>query len=257
MPAPENRFRTALMDGKLQIGCWLALASPYSAEAIARSGFDWLLIDGEHAPNDLPLILAQLQAIASSAASAVVRLPIGETWIIKQILDLGCQTVLVPMVESAEQAAELAAAMHYPPRGVRGIGSALARASQFAGIPDYLATADNQVCLIVQVESRRGLSAIEEIAAVEGVDGLFVGPSDLAADMGYIGQTSHPEVKAAVEDAIGRIRACGKPAGVLAFDQAVVRNYIALGATFPAVSSDVTILTSGARQLAASFKPGG
>lgn len=254
MPAPENRFKTALLNDRLQVGCWLALASPYSAEAIARAGFDWLLIDGEHAPNDIPLILGQLQAIAPSPASAVVRIPVGETWIIKQVLDLGCQTILVPMVESAEQARMLAAAMHYPPRGVRGIGSALARASQFAGIADYLATADDQVCLLVQVESRRGLAAIEEIAAVDGIDGIFVGPSDLAADMGRIGQPSHPEVKAAVEDAIGRIRACGKPAGVLAFDQAVVRGYIALGASFPAVSSDVTILTSGARQLAASFK---
>lgn len=254
MPAPENRFKTALLNDRLQVGCWLALASPYSAEAIARAGFDWLLIDGEHAPNDIPLILGQLQAIAPSPASAVVRIPVGETWIIKQVLDLGCQTILVPMVESAEQARMLAAAMHYPPRGVRGIGSALARASQFAGIADYLATADDQVCLLVQVESRRGLAAIEEIAAVDGIDGIFVGPSDLAADMGRIGQPSHPEVKAAVEDAIRRIRACGKPAGVLAFDQAVVRGYIALGASFPAVSSDVTILTSGARQLAASFK---
>lgn len=254
MPAPENRFKTALLNDQLQVGCWLALASPYSAEAIARAGFDWLLIDGEHAPNDIPLILGQLQAIAPSPASAVVRIPVGETWIIKQVLDLGCQTILVPMVESAEQARMLAAAMHYPPRGVRGIGSALARASQFAGIADYLATADDQVCLLVQVESRRGLAAIEEIAAVDGIDGIFVGPSDLAADMGRIGQPSHPEVKAAVEDAIRRIRACGKPAGVLAFDQAVVRGYIALGASFPAVSSDVTILTSGARQLAASFK---
>lgn len=255
MPAPHNSFRAALLEGKQQIGCWLALASPYSTEAVARAGFDWLLIDGEHAPNDLPLVLAQLQAIAPSPASAVVRIPVGETWIIKQILDLGCQTVLVPMVESAEQARMLAAAMHYPPRGVRGIGSALARASQFAGIPDYLATADEEVCLLLQVESRKGLAVIEEIAAVEGVDGLFVGPSDLAADMGLIGQPSHADVRAAVGDAIKRIVACGKPAGVLSFDPEIVRGYIALGATFPAVSSDVTLLTSGARQLAKSFKP--
>jgi 4-hydroxy-2-oxoheptanedioate aldolase len=256
MPAPENRFRSALMAGRLQIGCWLALADGYSAEAVAGTGFDWVVIDGEHAPNDIPRMLAQLQAIAGSPASPVIRIPVGETWLIKQVLDLGCQTILVPMVESAEQARGLAAAMRYPPVGVRGIGSALARASRYAGIPDYLATANGEVCLLVQVESRRGLAAIEEIAAVEGVDGIFIGPSDLAADMGLIGQPSHPEVRAAVEDAIARIRAAGRPAGILAFDPAVVRRYIELGVTYAAVTSDVTLLTSSARQMAASFRAG-
>lgn len=254
MPAPENRFRTALVAGRLQIGCWLALADAYSAEAMAGAGFDWLVIDGEHAPNDIPRILAQLQSMAGGTAAPVVRLPVGNTWLIKQVLDLGCQTILVPMVDSAEQAQMLAAAMRYPPQGVRGIGSALARASGYNAIRDYLATANAQTCLLVQVESRRGLEAIEEIAAVEGVDGIFVGPSDLAADLGFIGQASHPEVRAAVEDAIRRIRAAGKPAGVLTFDPTLVRRYIELGVRFAAVGADVALLTNAARQLAASFR---
>lgn len=254
MPAPINRFKAALSRNELQIGCWLALADGYSAEAMAGAGFDWLVVDGEHAPNDLPRLVEQLQGLTAGTADPVIRLPIGETWMIKQVLDIGCQTVLVPMVESAEQARELASAMRYPPHGVRGVGSALARASGFGAIGDYLPTADDQVCLLLQVESRRGLAAIEEIAAVDGVDGIFVGPSDLAADMGLLGKPGHPDVVAAVEDAIVRIVASGKPAGVLSFDRALVQRYLASGVTFAAVGADIALLTQAARALAASFK---
>lgn len=254
MPASKNSFLAALRENRLQIGLWLALADAYSAEAVGGAGFDWLVIDGEHAPNDLPRMLAQLQALANSASSPVVRLPIGETWLIKQVLDIGFQTVLVPMVESAAQAETLASAMRYPPKGMRGVGSALARASRFNAIPDYLATADDEVCLLVQVESREGLAAIEEIAAVEGVDGIFIGPSDLAADMGFIGQAGHPEVREAVESAIGRIRAAGKPAGILTFDPVLIRRYIEIGAIFVAVGADITLLTNAARTLAESYR---
>ncbi|MGV3650198.1 MAG: aldolase/citrate lyase family protein [Devosia sp.] len=254
MPAPHNRFKAALKRRDLQIGCWLALANSYTAEAMAGAGFDWLVIDGEHAPNDLPRMLEQLQALKGGTADAVIRIPMGETWMIKQVLDIGCQNVLVPMVESGDQAHELARAMRYPPHGIRGVGSALARASGFGAVTDYLPSANAEACLIVQVESRRGLAAIEDIAAVDGVDGIFIGPSDLAADMGHLGKPSYPEVKAAVEDAIARIVAAGKPAGVLSFDRTMLESYIARGVSFAAVGADVALLTQAARALAASFR---
>jgi len=254
MPAPHNRFKQAIAAGQTQIGCWLALANGYTAEVMAGAGFDWLVLDGEHAPNDIPRLVEQLQALKGGTAEPVIRLPVGETWMVKQVLDIGCQTVLVPMIESAEHARTMAQAMRYPPHGIRGVGSALARASAFGAVQDYLPTSDDQVCLLLQVESRRGLAAIEEIAAIDGVDGIFIGPSDLAADMGHLGKPSHPDVVAAVEDGIRRIIAAGKPAGILTFDQAMVRRSIELGVTFAAVGADVAILRAGASALAASFR---
>jgi len=200
MPAPRNPFKQAIAKGELQIGCWLGLADPYIAEISAGAGFDWLLIDAEHAPNDLRSIVAQLQVIAARGSHAVVRPPIGESWMIKQFLDAGAQTLLIPMVESADQARDLVAAVTYPPHGVRGVGSALARASDFAAIPDYLTTARDEICLLVQVENQKGLATLNDILAVDGIDGVFIGPSDLAADMGFIGKAGAPEVKAAVGD---------------------------------------------------------
>jgi 4-hydroxy-2-oxoheptanedioate aldolase len=254
MPAPENKFKKTLLAGQLQIGLWLGLATANSAELCGYAGFDWLVVDGEHTPSDLPLITSQLQALAASPSEAVVRVPIGETWMIKQFLDAGAQTILVPMVEDAAQAAELVKAMRYPPAGVRGVGSALARASKYNTIPDYLTTANEQVCLLVQVESANAMKNIEAIAALDGVDGVFIGPSDLAADMGFIGKAGAPEVNAAVEDGIKRILAQGKPAGVLTGDLMLAQNYIDLGATFVAVGSDVGLLTKSAGDLAKKFK---
>lgn len=254
MPAPRNTFKAALLIGEPQIGLWLGLANAYTAEICAGAGFDWLVIDGEHAPNDLPTMTAQLQAIAASGASAVVRPPIGETWIIKQLLDIGAQTILVPMVETAAQARELVKAMRYPPHGVRGVGAALARASAFNRIPDYLATANDRTCLLVQLESRAGLAALEDIASVDGVDGIFIGPADLAADMGYLGKPGAPEVQAAVEDAIMRIRKCGKAAGILTSDTKLAARYLELGAAFVAVGTDVTLLAQATSTLAGKFK---
>ena len=189
MPAPHNPFKAAIAAGELQLGCWLGLADPYIVEISAGAGFDWLLIDGEHAPNDLRSITAQLQVIAGRGSHAMVRPPIGETWIIKQLLDAGAQSLLIPMVESGAQAAELVDAVTYPPHGVRGVGSALARASDFAAIGDYLTTARDQICLLAQVENQKGMDALDNILAVDGLDGVFIGPSDLAADMGYHRQT--------------------------------------------------------------------
>lgn len=249
MPAPRNTFKAAIKSGLPQIGCWVALASAYAAEIAATAEFDWLLIDGEHAPNDLRSILEQVRVIESSDAHPVARLPIGETWMIKQYLDAGVQSILVPMVESGEQVSELVRAVQYPPRGVRGVGSALARASQFAAIPDYLKTADDQICLLVQVENRAGLNALDDILETD-VDGVFVGPSDLAADMGHIGNAGHPEVVEAVLSTITRIVAAGKAAGILTLDPVMQRNCLDLGATFVATNIDVTLFAEALRSAA-------
>jgi 4-hydroxy-2-oxoheptanedioate aldolase len=254
MPAPVNEFKAALSRGERQIGCWLGMANAYAAEIMGTAGFDWLLIDGEHAPNDLRSILAQLQALEASPSHPVVRLPIGETWMVKQVLDIGAQNILVPMVESGAQAADLVSAVRYPPKGVRGVGSALARASRFSAIPDYLTTADDEICLLVQVENRAGMAALDDILAVDGIDGVFIGPSDLAADMGHIGKPGAQEVQDAIADAIPRILKAGKAAGILAVDPASIETYAGLGVTFLAVGIDVNLLAGAARKLAAQYK---
>ncbi len=251
MPAPKNPFKQALSDGALQVGCWLGLADPYVAEISAGAGFDWVLVDAEHAPNDLRSIVAQLQVIAARPAHAVVRPPIGEAWILKQLLDAGAQSLLVPMVESGAQARALVEAVTYPPHGIRGVGAALARASDFSGIADYLTTAREQICLLAQVENNKGMEALDDILAVDGIDGVFIGPSDLAADMGFLGQTGAPEVQAAVLDAIKRIVASGKAAGILTLDEEMQRKCRDLGATFIATDIDVTLF---ARSMRASAK---
>jgi len=253
MPAPLNKFKAAIANGDRQIGLWLGMANAYAAELCAGAGFDWVVVDGEHAPNTLPVMAAQLQAIGDKT-HPVVRAPIGETWIIKQLLDIGAQTVLVPMVETAEQAQQLVRAMNYPPKGVRGVGAAMARASAFNRIPDYLTTANEQVCLLVQLESRAAMADLEAIAAVEGVDGVFIGPSDLAADMGFLGKPGAPEVQAVVEDGLARIIKAGKPAGILTADNALAQRYLDLGASFVAVGTDVTLFSQATSALAAKFK---
>jgi 4-hydroxy-2-oxoheptanedioate aldolase len=249
-----NEFKQAISEGRPQIGFWQALANPYTAEICAGAGFDWLLIDGEHAPNDVPLILAQLQAMAAYRVEPVVRLPVGDTVLIKQLLDIGARTLLVPMVETADQASELVRATRYPPAGVRGVGSAISRGSRWNRTPHYLEEAERDICLLLQIESRAGLAAIEDIANVAGVDGLFIGPSDLAADMGHLGNPGAPDVQEAIRTGIGRIRARGKAAGVLIADEPLAREYLALGATFVAVGTDVTVLARGAEALATRFR---
>ncbi|SLN36494.1 aldolase/citrate lyase family protein [Ruegeria meonggei] len=246
MPAPKNNFKAALKAGTPQIGCWIAMANTYAAEIAATARFDWLLVDGEHAPNDLRSILDQVRVIEGSGSTPVARLPIGETWMIKQYLDAGVQNLLVPMVESGDQARALVRAVQYPPHGVRGVGSSLARASQFAAIPDYLKTADEQICLLVQVENRLGLSALDDILTSD-VDGVFIGPADLAADMGHIGNAGHPDVVEAVLDAITRIVAAGKAAGILTLDPDMQRKCLELGASFVATNIDVTLFANALR----------
>jgi len=254
MPAPRNAFKQAIANGELQLGCWLGLAEPYIAEISAGAGFDWLLIDGEHAPNDLRSIVAQLQVIAARNTHAVVRPPIGETWLIKQLLDAGAQSLLVPMVESAAQARALVDAVTYPPHGVRGVGSALARASDFAAIPDYLTTARDEICLLAQVENRKGLEALDDILAVDGLDGVFIGPSDLAADMGYIGQAGAAEVKRTVLAAMEKIVASGKAAGILTLDTAFQQECREIGASFIATDIDVSLFARNMRAAASAAR---
>ena len=198
---PSNSFKQALTRGDTLYGLWLSLADAYSAEVCAGAGFDWLVVDGEHAPNDLRSILAQLQALAAYPSAPVVRLPVGDPVLVKQVLDIGARTLLIPMVESAAQARELVAATRYPPQGIRGVASALVRASGFSRDATYLQHANEGICLLVQVESAAALGELDSIAAVEGVDGVFVGPADLAASMGHLGNPAHPDVQAAIQGA--------------------------------------------------------
>ncbi|AWI60176.1 4-hydroxy-2-oxoheptanedioate aldolase [Sinorhizobium fredii] len=257
MPAPRNLFKQALKDGRAQIGLWQALANPYTVEICVEAGYDWLLLDAEHAPNDIPLLVAQLQAMKGTASHAVIRPPIGETYIVKQLLDIGAQTLLIPMVDSKELAETMVKAVRYPPQGVRGVGAALARASKFNRIPDYLQTANDEICLLLQVESRAGLAALDDIATTDGVDGVFIGPADLAADMGFLGKPGAPEVQAAVEAALLRIQSHGKAAGILTGDLALAKRYLELGATFVAIGNDVTLLANATSQLLRDFEKAG
>lgn len=254
MTVPQNPFKRALAAGERQIGCWLDFADASAAEMMGSCGFDWLVIDGEHGPNDIRSIRDQLMALEASDSHPVVRVPIGETWIIKQVLDAGAQTVLVPMVETADQARELVRACQYPPFGTRGVGAAGARATRFSGIPNYIAQADQEICLLLQVENRAGIAALDDILAVEGVDGIFIGPADLSTDMGHQGNAAHPEVRATIADAFARIRAAGKAPGILGVSEEANQAYADMGAQFHAVGMDVLILVETARKLAAEWK---
>lgn len=249
-----NRLKSRLAAGETGLGLWQALASPYTAEICAGSGFDWLLFDGEHAPNTIPLLLAQLQAAAPYDVEPVGRLPVGDPVLIKQYLDIGFRTLLAPMVDSAGQAEQLVAATRYPPEGVRGVASSLSRAARFGAIPDYLHRAAEGICLFAQIESRAGLEAIDEIAAVAGIDGLFVGPADLAASLGHLGDPRHADVQQAIAAALASIQAAGKIAGIFALDAGDARRRIAEGFRFVSLGSDIALLDKGARGLLAAVR---
>ena len=244
-----NRLKQAFMEKRPQIGLWQALANAYTAEICARAGYDWLLFDGEHAPNTLQTLLAQLQAVAPFALEPVARPPAGEPAIIKQYLDIGFRTLLVPMVENAAQAQDLVAAVRFPPRGIRGVASATSRASGFGAQADYLQTAHEEVCLLAQIESAAALDRIEEIAAVDGIDGLFIGPGDLAASLGHLGQPRHPAVQAAIAKALDRIQGAGKPAGIFALDLDDAHARLLEGALFVSIGTDVGLLSTQAKTL--------
>lgn len=257
MQTPTNPFKQALAEKRTQIGLWLGLADAYCAEICAGAGFDWLLIDGEHSPNGLRSVLQQAQAIAAyPGANAIARVPVGHgdvgTALIKQYLDLGLQTILVPMVDTPAQAQAIARAMRYPPHGIRGMGGA--RASRWGRYPAYAKEANEQVCLLVQAETREALANLDAIAAVDGIDGVFIGPADLSASLGHVGDPNHPEVQAAIADAIARIQRAGKAAGILTPDEAQARKYLELGALFVAVGLDTNLLARSTSALAARFK---
>lgn len=248
-----NRWAELLRGDQTQIGMWIASGNAYSAEICAGAGLDWLMLDQEHVPNDIRSTLAQLQAVAAYPVEVLVRPASGDPVAIKQLLDIGATNLIVPMVESADEARALVAATRYPPEGIRGVGSALARASRWNRVSDYLITADEGITLTVQVESLEGLKALEEIASVEGIDGVFIGPADLAASMGYLGKPESPDVVAAIEQAISMIVSCGTFAGVNAFNEKFARRYMAAGANFVLVGADVTLLARGSEALAGQY----
>lgn len=254
MQMPGNTFKQALQDGKPQIGLWVGLADAYVTELLANAGFDWLLIDAEHAPNDPRSVLPQLQAMAPYPAHPVVRPVQGDVALIKQYLDIGAQTLLIPMVETAEQAARMVAATRYPPQGVRGVGSSLARASRWNNVDDYLHACGQEMCVLVQVESVTALENVPAIAAVHGVDGVFFGPSDLSASMGVLGKPGDAVVQKAIAEGIALVKRAGKAPGILSSDPKFARDYLAMGALFVAVGVDTSLLMKAAKDLAAAFK---
>jgi 4-hydroxy-2-oxoheptanedioate aldolase len=254
MELPRNAFKHALAAGKLQIGLWSSLCSNIVAEIIADSGFDWILFDTEHSPNEIPGLLSQLQAAARGTATPIVRPAWNDPVLFKRILDIGSQSLLVPYVQSPEEARRAVAATRYPPAGIRGV-TASGRASRYGRIGQYLSTADSEICLLVQVETRPALDQLEAIAGVEGIDGVFIGPADLAASLGHNGNSRHPTVQRAIEDAAQRLSAIGKPAGILTVDEEEARRYIGWGYKFVAVGADLRLLSRAADALAKSFKP--
>jgi 4-hydroxy-2-oxoheptanedioate aldolase len=252
MELPPNALKRAFREGRPQIGLWSQLTSPVVAEILSRSGFDFLIIDTEHAPNELPHVLAQLQAMVGGTATPVVRAAWNDPVLVKRLLDVGAQTLIVPFVQNADEARQAVAATRYPPHGARGVAVAT-RASGYGRVAGYLARAHEELCVLVQIETRAAIANIEAIAAVEGIDGLFIGPGDLAADLGHTGGAWHPDVRAAIDGAIRRIRATGKAAGILAPVEADARHYLELGCLCVAVGSDVGLLARQSEALAARF----
>lgn len=242
MPAPENLIKTRLKAGHTQLGLWLNLACDVSAELAGQVGFDWCLIDAEHGSSSLPMVRAQLMALAAAGCPAAVRVAENKAWMLKQALDLGAQTVLVPMVGSGAEAAAAANAVYYPPKGARGLAAGVVRASGYGAVPDYASTANDQICLMVQAENRAALDNIDDIAGTEGVDCVFIGPSDLAADMGHLGNSAAPEVQEAIAHIMARSLAAGKAVGMFCLNPSDVPRYRDLGATFINVASDVNAL---------------
>ncbi len=253
MSIKKNLFKQSLTGDKPLFGLWMGIPDTTVAEIGAGAGFDWVLIDAEHGPFDLNSVLHHLQAIEPHPVSTIVRPVEGQTALIKQYLDIGVQTLLIPMVDTAEQAQQLVQASYYPPMGIRGLGTSMARAANWNRTADYLQHANQEICLIVQIESVEGLKNIDEIVAVDGVDAVFIGPSDLSASMGYIGNLGHPEVVSAIENAFKTIIAAGKHAGVLAVTKELVETYVAANASFIGVGVDAALLANATKQLAAEF----
>jgi 4-hydroxy-2-oxoheptanedioate aldolase len=253
MDLPQNAFKRALEAGKAQIGLWSSLSSNYSVEVIAGAGFDWILLDCEHSPNDLESLLTQLQAAAPYATHPVVRVPWNDMVNIKRVLDIGAQSLLIPYVSTAEEARAAVAHTRYPPAGVRGVAGTT-RATRFGRVKDYAKRAHEEICVLVQVETQAAVDNIEAICAVDGVDGVFIGPADLHASLGYTGEIANPKVKPMIDEAIKRIRKAGKAPGILTPNEADAKHWLGCGGLFVAVGADVGILARGAEALAAKFR---
>jgi 4-hydroxy-2-oxoheptanedioate aldolase len=252
MEIPTNRLKRALLEGRPQIGLWCSLASHITTELLAGSGFDWMCLDTEHSPNELTMVHNQLQAMTGGTATPVVRPAWNDAVLFKRLLDIGVQNFVVPWVQNAAEAARAVAATRYPPEGMRGVAVTI-RANHYGRVKDYVKRVHDELCVIVQLETREALGNLEEIASVKGVDGLFIGPSDLAADMGHLGNSAHPEVRGAIDDAIGRIRRAGKFAGILAPVEADAKHWLEIGCQFVAVGSDAGLLARQSEALAARF----
>ena len=253
MEMPRNAFKHAIAKGQLQIGLWCSLCSNITAEIVAHSGYDWLLLDTEHSPNEVPDVLSQLQAVQTGTASAIVRPAWNDIVLIKRYLDIGAQTLLIPFVQTPEEARAAVAATRYPPGGMRGITGS-GRASRYGRVKDYLKNASSEICLLVQVETKSALDQIEKIASVEGIDGVFIGPNDLSASYGHLGNWGHADVQAALKDAVTRLKKIGKPAGILTPNEEEAKRFIEWGYTFVAVGSDLGLLAKNADALAKRFK---
>ncbi|HUI62603.1 MAG TPA: aldolase/citrate lyase family protein [Steroidobacteraceae bacterium] len=253
MDIQRNEFKRALARRERQIGLWSTLCSCVGAEVIAHSGFDWILLDTEHSPNEVPDLLGQLQAMGRGTAHPVIRAAWNDPVLIKRILDIGAQTILLPYIQTAEEAQRAVRSVRYPPKGIRGVSS-VSRASQYGRIKDYLRRADEEIGLIVQIETRSALDQLEAISAVEGVDGIFIGPADLSASLGHIGDPQHPETQNALQDAARRLARLNKSAGILTTVEADARRYIDWGYTFVAVGVDTALLARSSDALARSFK---
>lgn len=249
----SNRFKKKLLAGEHQIGFWCSLCSNYAAEVLAGSGFDWLLIDTEHAPNEIKDVFDQLQALSAYPTHPVVRISWNDMVQVKRLLDIGVQTLLFPYIQNAEEAKRAVSYTRYPPAGVRGVAGNV-RANRFGRVKDYSLSADQDICVLVQVETAEALNNIEAIASVEGVDGIFVGPGDLHASLGMNGQFSNPAVVQMIEDAMKRINAAGKPAGIIATDDELIKRYRDAGGRFIAVGTDVGLLARESEKLARRFK---
>ncbi|MFC5497885.1 2-dehydro-3-deoxyglucarate aldolase [Caenimonas terrae] len=249
---PVNSFKQRLREQQRLIGCWCSLANPITTEVLGLAGFDWLLLDAEHSPNDVLTLIPQLMALKDSASAPVVRPPANEPVIIKRLLDAGFHNFLIPFVETAQAARDAVAATRYPPQGIRGVAM-VQRNNRYGSVPDYFRIANDNMTVLVQIESRAGIDAVAQIAAVDGVDGVFVGPSDLAAALGHIGNPGHPEVQAAIIRLFAAIRAQGKPIGILTPVEADARRYLEQGASFVAVGNDIGLFRAQTQALADRF----